>query len=91
LVTHHDAGEKIAQRRRTGIVTPGFVSLVGDKAVPLYFRAKLKPMEGFAIHRRNGPPRLACFPRAALRKLARRDVFEIGFDFEHGFLLVLCI
>jgi hypothetical protein len=88
LVTHHDAGEKVAQGRRPGVVTAGFVPLVGDKAMPLDGGPKLKSVQRFAIHCRDGPPRFPFLPRPALGELPSSYFFENGFDFEHSFLLI---
>src|SRR5882724_226686 len=36
LMAHHDAGKKISEWRRPGIMTAGFVALVGNKTVPFH-------------------------------------------------------
>ena len=80
--------EKISQRRRPGVMSTGFVSLVGNKTMPLHRGAELKSVQRFAVDRRDRPPRLAFFPRPALGELPAGDFFEIGFDFEHCFLQI---
>src|ERR671930_1124169 len=83
-MAHHDAGEKIAQRSRSGVVTAGFTALVGNKAVPLHRGAKLQAVKRLAVHGCDGPLRLALFARTALSELPRGDFFQIRFDFEHS-------
>src|SRR2546427_11907696 len=85
-MAHHDAGEKVAQGRRSGIMTAGFIALIRNKAVPLDRRAKLQPMKRLAVNRRDGPLRLALFARPALGQLPRGDSFEVRLDFEHCIL-----
>src|SRR6516165_641047 len=67
-------------------MSTGFVSLVGNKTMPLHRRPELKSVQRFAIDRRDGPPRLPFLPRPALGKLPAGYLFEIGFNFEHCYL-----
>src|SRR5581483_10685857 len=81
LMAHHDAREEIAQRRGAGIVPA--VHFVGNEAVTFYGRAELQAVQSLALHGCHRALRLALFTRAALRELARRDIFQIRLDLEH--------
>ena len=62
-------------------MSTGFVSLVGNKTMPLHRGPELKSVQRFAMDRRDGPPRLPFLPRPALGELPVGDFFKVRFDF----------
>ena len=87
-MAHHDTGEKISERRRAGVMSAGFVALVGNKTVPFHRGTELPSVQCFAVNRRYRPSRFALFTRAALCQLSRGDFFEVGFHLEHRCLQI---
>src|SRR5581483_1453263 len=64
-----------------GIMSPAH--FVGNETVTSYGRVVLQAVETLALHGCHRALRLALFTRAALRELARRDIFQIRLDLEH--------